>query len=264
MPETKVQAPGTFCWSELAVANGKNARKFYGDLFGWTVRESAADQPFQYGMLQRDGREVGGIYEITGDMKAQGVPPHWMAYVAVRSADEIAAKVPQLGGKVMMGPADVMTAGRMAVLQDPTGAIFSVWQARDHVGSAVTGETGTPVWYELITSDKNEAGAFYAALFGWKLESFLGSMDYTILKNGEASVGGMMQRTEEMGEVPSHWVIYFTVDDADDAVSKAEKGGGRVLAGPMEIPNVGRFAVLADPDGAVFAVLKPNPASGDV
>lgn len=262
MPETTVQAPGTFCWCEVAVTNAERARKFYRDLFGWSVRETSMGDAFAYGMIQSDGREIGGMYEIPREMRAQGVPPHWMSYVAVKSVDETAAKIPGMGGRILNGPMDVMSAGRMAVLQDPTGAVFSIWEAREHPGAAVTGENGRPCWFELVTSDTNRAGAFYEALFGWKREPFLGG-GYTIFRNGETSVGGMMQRTPEMGDAPSSWTIYFSVEDCDGFVRKAQEVGGRLVAGPMDVPSVGRFAVLADPDGAMFAVIRPEPA-GDV
>lgn len=258
MAEPKVQAPSTFCWTEAGVADVGRAKEFYGRLFGWTVDEQPAGEG-TYGMIRLHGRDVGGLYQLSSEMTAQGVPAHWLAYVRVDDVDAVSAKVAGLGGRVVMGPFDVMTAGRMAVLQDPTGGTFALWQPREHTGSAVMGEPGSPCWFELVTTDKQEAGAFYAALFGWQLESFLGAMDYTLFKVGEMSVGGMMQRTEEMGDVPSHWLIYFAVADCDASVSAAREAGGTVVAGPMEIPSVGRFALVAAPDGAMFAVIRLSP-----
>lgn len=259
MPETRVQAPGTFCWCEVGVADVGVAKEFYGRLFGWTTKDMPAGDAGTYSMIQIDGRDVGGLYELSKEMLAQGVPPHWLAYVRVEDVDAVAEKVGGLGGRVVMGPFDVMTAGRMAVVQDPTGGAFALWQPREHPGASAMGEVGAPCWFELISTDKAEAGAFYAALFGWQLESFLGSMDYTIFKQGEKSVGGLMQRTEEMGDVPSHWMIYFSVDDCDETLAKAESLGGKSCTPPIEIPDVGRFAVVADPGGAMFAVIKTMP-----
>jgi predicted enzyme related to lactoylglutathione lyase len=263
MPDTRVQAPGTFCWCEVGVGNVAAAKQFYGGLFGWNVCDVPAGEGATYGMIQLGGRDVGGMYALTREMTGQGVPPHWLAYVKVRNVEETAAKVEGLGGRVVMGPCDVMTAGRMAVIQDPTGGAFALWEAREHAGAAAMGETGTPCWFELISTDKTEAGAFYAALLDWKLESFLGAMDYTLFKSGEMSVGGLMQRTEEMGPVPSHWMIYFAVADCDASMRRAEELGGRLVAGPMDVPTIGRFAILADPDGAMFAVIRLAPP-GDV
>jgi predicted enzyme related to lactoylglutathione lyase len=260
MPETRVLAPGTFCWCEVGTADAAAAKKFYGELFGWTTTDVPAGDAGTYTMIRLDGRDVGGLYELSKEMREQGVPPHWLAYVKVASADATAAKAGELGGRVVMGPFDVMTAGRMAVVQDPTGGTFALWQPKEHAGAGAMGEVGSPCWHELISTDKAEAGAFYAALLSWQMESFLGAMDYTIFKQEEKSVAGLMQRTEEMGEVPSHWMIYFAVEDCDASAEKAARLGGEVCVPPTDIPQVGRFAVLADPGGAMFAVIRlTNP-----
>jgi hypothetical protein len=259
MADTKLTAPGTFCWCEVGTKNVVRARRFYGGLFDWTTKEMPAGEGGSYGMLQLRGRDVGGLYELSEEMLAQGVPPHWMVYVKVESADAIAARAPSLGGRVVMGPFDVMTAGRMAVLQDPTGGVFSVWQAREHGGAGAMGETNSPCWFELVSTDKAEAGAFYAALFGWQLETFLGAAEYTLFKHGELSVGGVMQRTPEMGDTPSHWVVYFAVENCEATIRRVQELGGSLCAGPMDVAGVGRFAIVADPDGAIFAVIRLAP-----
>jgi len=259
MADTKVLAPGAFCWCEVGAADAGLAKSFYGDLFGWTITDTPAGDAGIYSMIRKDGHDVGGLYQISEEMAQRGVPPHWLSYVKVVSVDDAAKKATELGGTVVMGPLDVMTAGRMAVIQDPTGGAFALWEPREHVGAAATGEYGTPCWYELVSKDKAEAGAFYAALFSWKLESFLGAMDYTIFKNEETSVGGLMQSTKEMGDVPSHWTIYFSVEDCDATVAKSLRLGGKVVVPAMDIPTVGRFALLADPGGAMFAVIKTTP-----
>jgi predicted enzyme related to lactoylglutathione lyase len=261
MPETKVLAPGFFCWCELGARDSAGAKRFYAGLFGWETHETPAGDAGTYGMIQLHGRAVGGLYQLTPDMA--GVPPSWLPYVKVRSADASSRKAAELGGQIVMGPIDVMTAGRMSVLQDPTGGTFAIWEAREHGGAEAMGEVNSPCWFELVSTDKPEAGAFYAALFDWKLESFLGAMDYTMFKVGEQSVGGLMQRPMEMGDMPSHWMIYFSVADCDASVARVKQLGGSLCAGPMDIPSVGRFAVVADPDGAAFAVIRLSPP-GDV
>lgn len=256
MPETRVQAPGQFCWCEVGTTDARAAKSFYGGLFGWTTRDMPAGDAGTYTMIQIEGRDVGGMYELSKEMLERGVPAHWLAYVKVTSADEAAARVTELGGRIIMGPFDVMEAGRMAVAQDPTGGAFALWEPRQHAGTSAMGEVGAPCWFELVSTDKAEAGAFYAALFSWKLESFLGSMDYTVFKQGDMSVAGLMQSGEKTGFVPSHWVTYFAVDDCDAGADKAVGLGGKVLAPPREIPDVGRMAVLADPSGATFAIIQ--------
>ncbi len=261
MPETKVAAPGFFCWCELGARNAAGAKKFYGQVFGWQTHDTPAGDAGTYGMIQLDGRAVGGLYEMTKDMVA--FPPHWLAYVRVTSADSTSRKVAELGGKVVMGPMDVMTAGRMSVCQDPTGGTFAIWEPREHQGASAMGEVNSPCWFELVSTDKPEAGAFYAALFDWKLETWMGPTDYMVFKNGEQSVGGLMQRTPEMGDAPSQWTVYFSVADCDASVARVKELGGSLCAGPMDIPQVGRFAIVADPEGATFAVIRLTPP-GDV
>ena len=262
MPETRVQAPGQFCWCEVGTTDAGAARSFYAGLFGWTMNEVPAGDMGTYTMIQLDGRDVGGMYELSKEMLAQGVPAHWLAYVKVMSADAAAARVTELGGHVVNGPFDVMQAGRMAVAKDPTGGVFAIWEPRQHAGAGAMGEVGAPCWFELISTDKAEAGAFYAALFSWQMESFLGPMDYTIFKQGDMSVAGLMQCTEEMGQVPTHWLTYFAVDDCDASAGKAAQLGGKIMAPPWDIPDVGRIAVLADPSGAMFAIIKTTFPAG--
>jgi predicted enzyme related to lactoylglutathione lyase len=144
----------------------------------------------------------------------------------------------------------------MSVITDPTGATFAIWEPKAHQGSTAMGVPNTACWFECLSTDAKEAGAFYAKLFEWELESFPGAEDYTLFKQGEASTGGLMQRTEEMGEVPSHWMIYFAVSDCDASAKKAEELGGKLVHPPSDIPSVGRFAIGCDPTGAMFSIIK--------
>jgi predicted enzyme related to lactoylglutathione lyase len=146
----------------------------------------------------------------------------------------------------------------MAMLQDPTGATFGVWQPRKHLGVDLFGATGAVCWTELATSDLSKAEAFYANVFGWSLKhSKTPGMDYTEFSNGGQPLGGMMKLMEHMVGVPSHWGIYFMVDDCDALASKAIDQGATLCVPPSDIPNTGRFAVLRDPQGALFMIFKP-------
>ena len=254
MPETRVKAPGTFCWVEVATSDVARATDFYTKLFGWTAVVAPMDQG-SYTLLQLDGKEVAGLYGLPPEQTAQNIPPHWLGYILVENCDESAGKVADLGGRVLMGPMDVMEMGRMAAIQDPTGATVSLWQAKS-ASDAPMGVPGSPCWFELISTNKDEATAFYAGLIGWELQDWGGPMNYTLFKNGEASVAGAMQRTAEMGEVPSHWMIYMAVEDVDASAAKAAELGGQVVHPPTDIPDVGRWALIADPAGAMFAVMK--------
>lgn len=265
MATTTQHAPGTFCWPELATTDPEGAKKFYGALFGWDTSDTPIGENEFYTMVSIAGRNVGALYTMSKDERANGIPPHWNAYVSVESADHAAAQAGKLGGKVLMQPFDVMEHGRMAVIQDPTGAVFCVWQAKAHPGAGVLDEPGSLTWTELLTTDTSKAGAFYTGLFGWGTETMPMTMvpgaTYTMFKRGEAYAGGMMPITPQMGPIPPNWMSYFAVADVDAAAAKAARIGAKIHMPPTDIPNIGRFAVLADPQGAAFAIYKSaNPS----
>ena len=262
MQETPEYKPGTFCWVELGTTDGNAAKKFYTELFDWTFSDSPIGPGMVYTMLKLDGKDVGALYQMPPEMTSQGIPPNWLSYASVTSADESAAKAKELGATLMKEPFDVMQVGRMAVIQDPTGAVFAIWQAGTHKGAGVVNEPGALVWNELATTDTARAGAFYGGLFGWALDTkTFGPMEYTIFQNGDRGAGGMFQLTPEMAGVPSHWLVYFSVDDCDATVKKATELGASTIKPTDDIPGVGRFAILRDPQGAAFAVIKTEPAS---
>jgi hypothetical protein len=257
--EIKEHPPGAFCWAELGTTDAQRAKAFYSELFGWTYDDRPAGEFGVYTMCQLRGKDVCALYELPPEMRKQGIPPHWMSYVAVASADAACEQGRKLGGKVQQGPFDVMDVGRMAILTDPTGATFSIWQARKHRGAQLAGERGMPCWFELATRDVEKAEQFYTGLFGWKVKVGTdGGMVYRELSAPGAAcpMGGMMEMTPQHGPVPPHWMIYFTVDDCDGDVRRAQGLGGKTILPPMDIPKVGRFAILGDPAGAVFAIIK--------
>lgn len=262
MPETATHAPGKFCWIEIGTTDKESARKFYTELFGWETKDVPAGELGTYTMMTLDGRDIAGLYELQKEQREQGVPPHWLSYVAVEDATDATNRAESKGAQVLMGPMDVMDVGRMSVLQDPQGAVFAVWEAKSHHGFGVVGDPGSTCWFELATSDPGAASGFYAEVFEWKPEdSGMPGIEYTMFKRGEESVAGLMALTPEMGGAPPNWLAYVTVSDCDASVEKARALGGNVLAGPRDIPQVGRFAVLQDPAGAVFAIIKlENPA----
>ena len=260
MPQSTAQKVGTFCWSEVATSDAGQAKDFYSKLFALDVYDHPMGDHGVYTMLRKGEQDVSGLYQLNPEQVSNNVPPHWLAYIAVENADETTERAQALGGQTLMGPFDVMDMGRMSVIMDPTGAVFAIWQAKQP-GNALMGEPDTPCWNELVTSDITTAGKFYADLIGWELqEKEMGDGKlYTLFMQGEIMAGGMMELTPEMGDAPPHWMLYFAVDDCDQKVASAESLGGTVLAGPMEIPEVGRMAVLQDPSGAVFSVIKLLP-----
>jgi len=250
MPERKSTTPGSFCWPEIATTDRKRATVFYGELFGWDIRTVPGGF---YGIAHRKGLSVAGLYELMPDQVAKGVPPHWTGYVRVASADAKAKESAALGGRVLAPPFDIPGVGRMAMIEDPTGACFALWESKGHEGVALVDEPGAPCWYELATSDPAKAKAFYSGLFGWTWKE---SPGYAEFDNGRENAGGMMAlRPEEKG-IPSHWRIYIQVEDCDAIAAACVALGGKVHVPPMDIPCVGRFAVLNAPDGAYFSVIR--------
>ncbi len=250
--------PGSFCWVELGTTDAKAAKAFYGGLFGWHPDDMPMGNDQFYTMLQIDGKAIGALYEMDDEMRRMGIPTHWLEYIAVASADDTAGRVKKLGGTVMKGPFDVFDAGRMAVIQDPTGAVFAIWQPNRNIGARITGEPHTLCWSELVTNDTAKSLEFYTKLFGWNAKAGLASpRDYTEIWNETQAIGGIMQMAAELGDIPSHWMPYFFVTGCDASAGKSRDLGGSVHVRPTDIPGVGRFAVIADPQGAVFSLFQP-------
>jgi predicted enzyme related to lactoylglutathione lyase len=260
MQETPAYAPGTFCWVECGTSDGEAGKKFYTALFDWDYTDNPMGPGMVYTLLKQDGKDIGGLYQMGPEMA--GIPPHWLSYVSVTSADETAAKAKAAGATLLKEPFDVFTVGRMAVIQDPTGAVFALWQAGTNKGSGIVNVPNSFCWNELGTNDTAKAGEFYTTVFGWskKVQDF--GMEYTSFINGERPAGGMYGITPEMGNLPPHWLVYFAVADCDATVSKAQSLGAQVMKPAEDIPTVGRFAILTDPQGGAFAVIKlsMNPA----
>jgi hypothetical protein len=258
MPEIHGPQVGHFCWYELGTTNQTAAKTFYSSLFGWTPVDHPMGPDATYTIFQLGGRDVGAVYTLTE--KQQGVPPHWMTYVAVASADEIAAKAAALGGTVVAPPFDVFDIGRMAVILDPTGATIAVWQAKQRFGVGIAREPNAFCWSEIATRDTAAAGKFYSALFGWGMKvTDTSGFPYTHWQVGGLDIGGMMGMDERWGSIPSHWMNYISVTDCDAVVSKACPLGATVCVPPTSIPEVGRFSVLQDPQGATFSVIALRP-----
>ncbi len=251
MTEVTRHEPGSFSWAELATSDSEGAKKFYAALFGWSFADSPAGPDMVYTMWKKGSKSVGAMYGLGPQQK--GVPPHWNIYVTVSSADESAKKAKDLGGTLLAEPFDVMDVGRMATIRDREGAAFCVWQAKKHIGAEVVNEPGAMCWCELDTTDTESAKTFYTGLFGWGAKA---GGDYTEFQRAGTSIGGMMKIPPEWGSVPPNWLTYFAVEDCDGTAKKASDLGGKPIVPPTTIDNVGRFAVLADPQGAVFAVIK--------
>ena len=249
---------GVFCWNDLATSDPKGAKAFYASLFCWTIEDTDMGAAGIYTLLRLHGGDVGGAYALGDEEREMGAPSHWNAYVAVENCDETAAMARQLGGKVISEPFDIPEAGRMAVISDPQEAVLCLWQKDSfHSGAAKRGPApGSVCWDELATTDATAAAAFYTRLLGWvSRDSSIPEVSYTEFLVGERPVGGMLEMTEEWGVALPHWLTYFSVADCDASVAQAQELGGSLIKEPFDIPKVGRIAVLADPQGAVFAVI---------
>jgi predicted enzyme related to lactoylglutathione lyase len=243
---------------ELSTTDQNAAKTFYTSLFGWTDNDAPMGPGQFYTMFFLDGREVAAGYTMTKE--EAGMPPHWNLYIAVESADAAAARAPELGGKVLAGPFDVFEAGRLAVIQDPTGAIFHVWQPNKHSGIHISNVNGAFCWADLNTPNAAAASTFYSGLFGWKIEK--GEHDpsgYLHIKNGDTFIGGIPSPEQIPPNIPPHWMLYFQVDDCDASVARATELGARTFVPPMSLEGVGRFAVIADQQGAALSLFTPAP-----
>jgi uncharacterized protein len=249
--------PGTFCWADLATTDAAGALAFYGELFGWEGEDNPAGGSATYTMLLKDGDYVCALYEMDEGQKRSGMPPFWLSYVSVQSADETAARASEYGGTILAGAFDVMDAGRMALVADPVGATLALWEPWGHIGARRVNDPGCMSWNELQTRDSGIAREFYAALFGWQMQPIEqdGRVVYTSFTNAGTVNGGIMPMADGQGEVASYWMPYFVVASCEETVARARELGGEVLAGPMQ-PGGGIIAVIRDPQGAAFAVFE--------
>ena len=253
MGKIESYVPGSFCWAELATTDPEGAKKFYAEMFDWT----ATDMPSPGGMytiFQCEGNDAAAMYGGRPD-----VPPHWGVYFSVSDVNESAAKVAPAGGTILAGPFDVMDAGRMATAKDPQGAVFSLWQAKRNIGATHGGPLNMVCWPELATTDPAGAVKFYSGIFGWKTKPETGveGAEYVEWINGQQAMGGLMpMRGEQWKGVPPHWMMYVSVADCDERAAKARQLGATICVPPTDIPNVGRFSVITDAQGAVFSLVQ--------
>jgi len=252
----------TFSWADVNTTDTAAGKAFYSALFGWESEDHPVSEGVYYTMFRKDGHYVAALSPMQQEMQAQGIQPHWNCYISVDNVDAVAGQVAGLGGTVLMPPFDVLDSGRMAMIQDPTGATVALWQAGNHIGAGLINTVGAMSWNELQTHDTAAAAAFYQGLLGWEAETTPDGSYTSFVNNGRAA-GGMMEIQAEWGDVPSNWGVYFSVADCAATVAQVQELGGAVMVPPNEASGVGVFAVVQDPQGAVFTViqlLNPEPA----
>jgi hypothetical protein len=244
MSKRTSHAPGTFSWAELATSDADAAKAFYSDIFGWDYRDTPIGDGMVYSTALVDGEAAAALFASADQ------PPHWNCYVTVESVDAATGRAGGLGANVMAEPFDVMDVGRMSVIADPTGAVLSLWEPRTNIGASVVNQPGSLTWNDLVTPDPEAAARFYGELFGWTFMDIPDSGGYRVIRNGERANGGIPPRH---GDGPPAWLPYFGHPDVDAATARIGELGGRTLAPAMDI-GMGRIAVAADPQGAVFAL----------
>ena len=258
MAQAKTAVANKPTWVDLSTTDASAAREFYSKLFGWKIEVNPDPQYGGYGMAEVGGKRAAGI----GPKMSPDAPTAWSIYIATDDIDGLAKKVEAAGGKVVAPPFDVGDQGRMAAFQDPSGAVISAWQGGAMNSQMPIGEANTFGWAELSARGVDKAIPFYQKVFGWTPKANDMGPDnppYTEFQLGGESVAGG-QETQAMvpPQVPSYWLVYFTVADVDKSFKTATQAGARELVAPMEFPG-GRFAILTDPQGASFGLLKMAP-----
>jgi len=257
MPARTSYTEGTPNWVDLQTSDVDSAKAFYGMVFGWTFDDRPVPGGGAYSIALVEGEPVTAIAPQNPAALESNAPPAWNTYIAVDDVDAAAEKVTGAGGRLLMEPFDVMDAGRMAFVVDPSGAGVALWQAGELIGATLVNEPNTLIWNELTTDDLDAALPFYEAVVGvTSKETPMGEGVYTMLFVGEDSVGGA--NAPQMEGVPNHWHVWFAVADTDASVAAASAGGATVVVAPLEMP-IGRIATLRDPQGAYFSIIAPKP-----
>lgn len=256
MAEFSSYPPGTPSWVELATTDLQGAKDFYRAIFGWSYEDEPAGEESASTMCLLRGKPVAALFQMGPEQREAGTPPHWITYITVASADEAAAMATDAGGTILLPAFDVEDAGRMTIVRDAAGAFISFWEPRKHFGAMLANEPGTRTWNELQVHDVDAAKNFYAAVLGVTTHTEeMPDGPYTTFNLAGRPVAGLMQIKEQWGSVPPHWDVYFAVADTDETLEKAVAAGGTVDVAARDIPDVGRFAGITDPQGAMFFVL---------
>ncbi len=255
MPEFPSPVTGRFCWVELQAREPAAARKFYGPLFGWTFEDLPLPEG-TYTVARLGGKMVAGLLPQPDAAARAGTPPSWGVYVAVDDVKASTDAATRLGARVLVGPTR-LGPGTFSVIADPTGGVFMLWHTTQPLGSFLYGETGALCWNELLSSNVDIAQRYYSQVFDWTAEAMpIPGGSYTVFKQGSQSVAGLTHLPPPMKDIPSFWASYFAVDDADASFATATRLGAEVLLPLKDLPGVGRFGWLQDPEGAVFAIIK--------
>jgi len=248
MTELSSREVGSFSWVDINTPDVKAAKKFYTGLFGWSAQDVPAGD-HTYTMFSIGDRMVAGMGEQSPEMKQMKLPAIWNSYIQVDSVDAWTNRAREFGAEVVMEPMDVMDAGRMSFVKGKDQAVVGFWESKKHQGATAWNETGAPCWFELMTRDTAQSEDFYHKVCNWQFSQMeMGEGSYTTFKNGETSLGGLMQIEEHMGQVVPNWMIYFQVENLATSTAKALELGAKQVIPAVELP-FGRFTVISDPQG---------------
>lgn len=249
MPTRERYHQGVPAWTDLTTPDFEGAKRFYSALFGWDCQDQDSDAG-PYALALQKGEPVAGIYQTPGDASI------WNTYIAVDDVEATAKAIADAGGRILMEPFEVGAAGRMAMAADPTGAVFGIWEAGDHIGARIVNEHGALNWNELVTDDTATAIVFYRQVFGYEVETTEtpGGRDYHMFKVGGRGIAGALEPPKP--DIPNSWGVYFAVDDIARAEQLAKENGASTTFGPLESPEVGTFLGLTDPVGSQFTLIQ--------
>jgi hypothetical protein len=259
MPNIDKHPAGNFVWMELSTTDPSAAKIFYSSLFGWESEDMPMGPGMAYTMFRLKGRDTAGAYTMKAEDREMGIPPNWLLYIAVDNADDTVAHVLEHGGNPMSPAFEIPNVGRMAVIRDPGAAIFAIFQPGHHKGVGIYAENGALCWADLQTPNRESAEKFYSSIFGWQftLGKDKDPNGYLHIKNGEHFIGGMPPPQSLPPHVPPHWMGYIQTANCETQTAKAAELGAIVLVPTMSIEGAGKFSVVADPQGAVFALFAP-------
>lgn len=251
---------GVPAWVELGTSDVASAQRFYTELFGWNCNEVSGSGNAKYFMWQKNGLDVAGMYPLSAPVTEAGIPPHWLLYFASGNVDASLHQLREAKGGVLFGPFEVGTAGRSAWCVDRHGAMFAIWQAREHIGCQIVEEPGSLCWAELASPELDLSIQFYQIVFGWKAlerkpDTRRSPTRYVEWMANNVATGGGLQLQPDWEEFPPHWMPYFQVSDCIQTSRIAVELGGQVVYQPVNAAGVGTFALLADPQGVRFSVI---------
>lgn len=248
---------GTPNWADCATTSLAEAEAFYKAVFGWTSERTTASDGTVYSVQHLDGKRVAGLFELSEAMRDMKAPPHWSAYFEIDDVEAAMTAIKEAGGKLIDGPLEEPGVGTILIVQDSVGAFLRLWHSVEGQRAEVTHVPGAMNWNELCAKEPQQASRFYEKVLGLQAVFPPAANGYGLMVREDQEVAGILPATPQMGDMPASWDVYFASDDVDATVQAAITAGGKVLKEPFDVAGgQARLAVLEDPLGAVFEVMK--------